>query len=112
MTRAYEVPHSHVQQVVEHIPALERVTWGCHRVAMKKPDPRPSSAAGGSLLALAIVAGAAIGVAMGQPTLGALAGLGIGVLLVVLIWVAGRRSPGRADRRGESREKGPSGHQD
>ena len=58
---------------------------------MTGPDPRPSSAAGGSLLALAIVAGAAIGIAMGQPTIGALAGLGVGILLFLLIWLVGRR---------------------
>ena len=58
---------------------------------MTGPDPRPSSAAGGSLLALAIVAGAAIGIAMGQPTIGALAGLGVGILLFLLIWFVGRR---------------------
>lgn len=57
---------------------------------MTDPDPRRSNAAGGSLLALAIVAGAAIGVAMGQPTVGALAGLGVGVFLVLLIWLTGR----------------------
>ena len=58
---------------------------------MTDPDPRPGSAAGGSVLALAIVAGAAIGIAMGQPTIGALAGLGAGLLLVLLVWLAGRR---------------------
>ena len=58
---------------------------------MTDPNQRPSSAAGGSLLALAIVAGAAIGVAMGQPTIGALAGLGVGVVIVLLIWLARRR---------------------
>ena len=58
---------------------------------MTDPDPRRSNAAGGSLLAFAIVAGAAVGVAMGQPTIGALAGLGAGLLLVLLVWLAGRR---------------------
>ena len=58
---------------------------------MTDPDPRPGSAAGGSLLALAIVAGAAIGIAMGQPTIGALSGLGVGILLFLLIWLVGRR---------------------
>ena len=57
---------------------------------MTDPDPRRSSAAGGSLLALAVVGGAAIGIAMGQPTIGALAGLGVGVLLILITWLAGR----------------------
>lgn len=69
---------------------LESVPSDCHRAAMTDPDPRRSNAAGGSLLALAIVAGAAIGVAMSQPTVGALAGLGVGVFLVLLIWLTGR----------------------
>lgn len=47
--------------------------------------------AGGSLLALAIIAGAVIGTAGGQPTIGALAGFGIGALLFLLVWLAGRR---------------------
>ncbi len=43
------------------------------------------------MLALAIVAGAAIGIARGEPTIGALAGLGVGLLLVLIVWLAGRR---------------------
>ena len=58
---------------------------------MTDPDPRRSNVAGGSLLALAVIAGAAIGVAMGQPTIGALAGLGAGVLSFLLVWLVGRR---------------------
>ena len=57
---------------------------------MTDPQPR-RGAAGGSLLALAIVGGAAIGIARGQPTIGALAGLGVGLLLVLVVWLAGRR---------------------
>ncbi len=52
---------------------------------------RPGSAAGGSLLALAIVVGAAIGVAKGQPTIGALAGVGVGLVVVLLVWLVRRR---------------------
>lgn len=59
---------------------------------MNDPDQRrPGTNAGGSLLALAIVAGAAIGIAMGQPTIGALAGLAAGVALFLLVWLVGRR---------------------
>ncbi|WP_166038215.1 hypothetical protein [Sphingosinicella sp. YJ22] len=58
---------------------------------MTDPEPRRGSAAGGSMLALAIVAGAAIGIARGEPTIGALAGLGVGLLLVLIVWLAGRR---------------------
>ena len=59
---------------------------------MNDPDQRrPGTTAGGSLLALAIVTGAAIGVAKGQPTIGALAGFGVGVVLFLVIWRLGRR---------------------
>lgn len=58
---------------------------------MTDHEPRRSNAAGGSLLALAVVGGAAIGIATGQPTIGALAGLGVGLLLVLIVWLAGRR---------------------
>jgi hypothetical protein len=59
---------------------------------MNDPDQRRAgTTAGGSLLALAIVAGAAIGVANGQPTIGALTGLAVGVSLFLLVWLVGRR---------------------
>lgn len=59
---------------------------------MNEPTPRRSgSTAGGSLLALSIIVGAAIGIANGQPTIGALAGFGAGLLLFLLVWLVGRR---------------------
>jgi len=59
---------------------------------MNEPTPRRSGGtAGGSLLALSIIAGAAIGVANRQPTIGALVGFAVGVLLFLLVWLAGRR---------------------
>ncbi|HEY0324563.1 MAG TPA: hypothetical protein VGC46_01120 [Allosphingosinicella sp.] len=58
---------------------------------MTDPRPRQNNFAGGSLLALAIIAGAAIGVVRGQPTIGALAGFGVGILLFLLVWLVGRR---------------------
>ena len=58
---------------------------------MTDSRPRRSNFAGGSLLAFAIIAGAAIGVARGEPTIGALAGFGVGILLFLLVWLAGRR---------------------
>lgn len=47
--------------------------------------------AGGSLLALSMVAGVVVGTLYGQPSIGFLAGLGVGILLFILIWLMDRR---------------------
>ncbi|MBU3077422.1 hypothetical protein [Sphingomonas quercus] len=56
---------------------------------MASPDESPSRA-GGAILALSVIAGAVIGVAMQQPTLGTLAGLVIGIAIAVAIWLHDR----------------------
>lgn len=50
--------------------------------------------AGGALLALAIVAGAVLGVAFGQPTIGVLAGTAAGIAVAVALWLADRARRG------------------
>ncbi|HTU11617.1 MAG TPA: hypothetical protein VMG08_12060 [Allosphingosinicella sp.] len=47
--------------------------------------------AGGCLLCIALLAGALIGIFNGQPSIGFLVGAGIGLLLVILIWLWDRR---------------------
>ena len=47
--------------------------------------------AGGALLALAILAGVAVGIYARQPSIGFLAGAGIGLLLLLLVWLLDRR---------------------
>ena len=42
--------------------------------------------AGGVILAAAILAGAVIGILMGQSTIGVLAGTAVGSLAVLLVW--------------------------
>ena len=54
--------------------------------------------AGGFLLALSLLAGALIGVFLGQPSIGFLAGAGIGLTLLLLIWLLDRRRADRADQ--------------
>ena len=51
---------------------------------------RPARA-GGFLLAFGILAGAAVGVALHQPSIGVLAGTATGVLLLGIIWLMDRR---------------------
>jgi hypothetical protein len=53
-------------------------------------DPKPARS-GGVLLALSILAGAVIGIFAHQPSIGFLAGTGIGLLLLVLVWLLDRR---------------------
>ncbi len=62
-------------------------------IAPKEPSaPRRSRGmAGGSLLALAMVAGVVIGTIYGQPSIGFLVGLGVGALLLLLVFLLDRR---------------------
>lgn len=52
---------------------------------------RPSPKAGGALLAGAILIGAVVGSALGQPSIGFLAGVGVGLLLLGAVWVLDHR---------------------
>jgi hypothetical protein len=55
---------------------------------MNQPsEPR----AGGVILALAILAGALIGVACRQASIGVVAGTGIGIVAALVIWLRDRR---------------------
>jgi ABC-type uncharacterized transport system permease subunit len=47
--------------------------------------------AGGSLLALSMVIGAVTGTIYGQPSLGFLAGVAVGALFLLLVWLLDRR---------------------
>ncbi len=50
--------------------------------------------AGGFLLAMCILVGAAIGTVKGQPSIGVIAGTGVGVVVAVALWLRDRmRSP-------------------
>lgn len=54
-------------------------------------EPKRFPRAGGALLAFAILAGVAAGVIEGEPSIGFIAGLGIGLLLLAVVWVWERR---------------------
>lgn len=62
----------------------------CHDAAMAKPKSR-SPRSGGILLALSILAGATIGILNRQPSIGFLAGLGVGLALLTLVWLLDRK---------------------
>ena len=47
--------------------------------------------AGGSILAISIIAGTVAGVIVGQPSIGFLVGTGAGALLALLFWLNDRR---------------------
>jgi hypothetical protein len=47
--------------------------------------------AGGSILAISIIAGTVGGIIVGQPSIGVLAGVGTGALLAILFWLNDRR---------------------
>lgn len=50
-----------------------------------------TSLAGGFLLCIALLTGALTGVFLGQPSVGFLVGAGIGLALVLLVWLLDRR---------------------
>ena len=52
--------------------------------------PNTTPAAGGCLLALAIVVGATAGFYFSQPSAGLLVGGGVGALLATLVWLRNR----------------------
>lgn len=57
---------------------------------MATPSPRPASMAGGVLIAIGAIVGAFIGATRGQPSIGFLIGLGIGIVLATGIWLLDR----------------------
>lgn len=48
--------------------------------------------AGGCFLALAILAGTLVGIALGEPMKGVLIGTGVGIAATILLWIVDRRS--------------------
>lgn len=60
-------------------------------------NPRPRSntpAAGGFLLAIAVLVGTVAGALRGEPSLGFVAGAGIGAVLAATVWLLDRRRKG------------------
>ena len=51
----------------------------------------PASRAAGFFIAVAVLVGAIIGVALGQPSLGTLTGAGVGIAVSLLLWLRDRR---------------------
>lgn len=57
---------------------------------MNVPANQPANA-GGFIIAAALIVGTIIGLIFGQPTIGFLAGLGLGALVSLLMWMKDRR---------------------
>ncbi len=51
---------------------------------------RRNPAAGGLLILVGFLGGAVIGIARGEPSLGVLAGVGVGMLLALALWLFDR----------------------
>ena len=58
---------------------------------LEKPKPRRTTMAGGVFFAFGVIAGVIIGTLYGQPSIGMIAGSGVGLLLVLLVWLIDRR---------------------
>lgn len=57
---------------------------------MNRKPPKKAPIAGGALLALGLVAGTVIGVLRGQPSLGFIGGMGIGLALLIAVALVDR----------------------
>ncbi len=55
-------------------------------MAKTVPPPPPRASAGGALIALGAIGGAAVGFLMGEATPGFLVGTGLGILASLAIW--------------------------
>ena len=65
-----------------------------HGITMEQqngPKPHQASRASGALVAFTIIAGAVIGNHFGQPSIGVLAGIGLGVVIAVGLWLVDRK---------------------
>jgi len=58
---------------------------------MSGTENSPPRVAGGIFIALGLLIGAIIGVAMDQPSAGAVIGMAIGTVIAVAIWVMDRK---------------------
>jgi uncharacterized membrane protein len=61
---------------------------------MTSPSPdrrRRSPAGGGVLIALGAIGGAVVGTLYRQPSIGLVAGLAVGLLLAIFVWLVDRR---------------------
>ena len=56
---------------------------------MTKPST-PAPRAAGAFIALGLIIGPLVGIAFGQPTLGLLAGLGVGLVIAIGQWLFDR----------------------
>jgi len=52
----------------------------------------PASRAAGFFIAAALIVGAIIGVALGQPSMGVVAGAAIGIAIALALWLLDRRA--------------------
>lgn len=66
-------------------------TWQGRAMTDPMLSPKPPSAAGGALIALAVMVGSIAGLILGQPTIGFLIGLALGVIAALLIWWTDRK---------------------
>ena len=66
-------------------------TWQGRAMTEPTLPPKSPSAAGGALIALAVMVGSIAGLIAGQPTIGFLIGLSVGVIAALLIWWTDRK---------------------
>ena len=85
-----QIADADAQRPVNRQKALAAAARGCHGGGVSDLNPG-SRRAGGALLAGAILVGALGGILARQPSIGFLAGLGAGLLLLGAVWLADRR---------------------
>lgn len=53
-------------------------------------DSKRPARAGGAIIAISIIAGAVAGIVAGEPSVGFLAGAGLGLTVAILLWLRDR----------------------
>jgi len=72
--------------------ASRRGTWQSEAMTS---TPSKTPMAGGFLLALSLIVGVFVGVARGEASFGFLVGLGVGLVLLIAVWIADRLRTGK-----------------
>ena len=77
-------------ELIQSRTACTRLAIGGKGAGMNEPYQKQNGVAGGIFIAIGLLGGAIIGTLKGQSSIGMVAGLGLGILAAVLVWLYDR----------------------